>query len=136
MFNFLTTCRVFLKRILKICFFFMQIPIMENKMKWDRPKKKSKKFPSIEIEMSNYSSYDEKTTAEEESTVPIFPAWSSKHNDNLPLPDRGVKEHGFILHSGDSGIESVQVCVNYARFNNFKVFSGHLVQIWSKNGLV
>lgn len=78
---------------------------MENKMKWDRPKKK-KKFPSIEIEMTsaNYDS-DEKISEE----VPIFKLWSTKHNGGSP-GSRRVKEHSFTLNSGDSGIESIQVC--------------------------
>lgn len=95
-------------------YFFIQIPLMENKMKWDKPKKKKNKFPSIEIEMSStsYSGYEEKTT-EEGASAPIFPAWSSKQNVNPPSPGRGVKEQSFTLHSGDSGIESVQVCAGY-----------------------
>lgn len=87
---------------------------MENKMKWDRSKKK--KFPSIEIEMSNTHYNDNNTrTAEEETSVTMFPMWSSKQNTNSPSPVRGFKEHNFVLHSGDSGIESVQVC-NYCSY--------------------
>lgn len=86
---------------------------MENKMKWDRSKKK--KFPSIEIEMSSthYNDNNAKTT-EDETSVTMFPAWSSKQNINSPSPVRGFKEHNFVLHSGDSGIESVQVCNDYS----------------------
>jgi hypothetical protein len=82
---------------------------MENKMKWDKPKKKNKNYPSIEIEMSStsYSGHNEKTA--EEPSVSMFPVWSSKHNANSSSPGRGIKEQSFILHSGDSGIESVQV---------------------------
>jgi len=84
---------------------------MENKMKWDRSKKK--KFPpDIEIEMSNthYNGNDEKITRDETS-IQMIPLWSNKQNIDIPSPNIGVKEQSFILQSGDSGIESVQVCV-------------------------
>lgn len=92
-----------------------QIPLMENKMKWDSSKKK-KKFPSIEIEMTstNINSNDEKTT-EEAQSLPMFQVWSSKHNTSSPSPVRGVKEQNFTAHSGDSGIESVQVCLIFTK---------------------
>lgn len=84
-------------------------------MKWDRPKKK-KKFPSIEIEMTstNYDS-DEKTTEE----VPIFKFWSTKSNGGSD-DSRSVREHNFKLNSGDSGIESIQVCgLNFYKITNY-----------------
>ncbi|XP_026818130.1 uncharacterized protein LOC113557049 [Rhopalosiphum maidis] len=83
------------------------IPLMENKMKWDRSKKK--KFPDIEIEMSNtnYNGKDEKIT-KEETSIQMIPLWSNNQNADLTSPNLGVKEHSFILQSGDSGIESVQ----------------------------
>lgn len=79
-------------------------------MKWDRSKKK--KFPDIEIEMSNthYNGNDEKITRDETS-IQMIPLWSTKRNIDTPSPNIGVKEQSFILQSGDSGIESVQVCV-------------------------
>lgn len=85
-------------------------------MKWDRPKKK--KFPSIEIEMSStsYSGNDKKKTTEGESSIPTFQVqWSSKQNINSPSSSRVAKEQSINIHSGDSGIESVQVrdfCLN------------------------
>lgn len=86
-------------------------------MKWDRSKKN--KFPSIEIEMSNtnYKSVVEKT-ADEETSIPLFQVWPNKHNSNSPSPTR--KEHSFILQSGDSGIESVQVRFNFRLPFNIK----------------
>jgi len=81
---------------------------MENKMKWDRPKKK--KFPNIEIEMSNthYNGNDEKISRDETS-IQMIPLWSTKQNIDIPPPNFGVKEQSFIIQNGDSGIESVQV---------------------------
>ncbi|CAI6353733.1 unnamed protein product [Macrosiphum euphorbiae] len=81
---------------------------MENKMKWDRSKKK--KFPpDIEIEMSNthYNGNDEKITRDETS-IQMIPLWSNKQNIDIPSPIIGIKEQSFILQSGDSGIDSVQ----------------------------
>lgn len=80
-------------------------------MKWDRSKKK--KFPDIEIEMSNtnYNGKEEKIT-KEETSIQMIPLWSNNQNADLTSPNLGVKEHSFILQSGDSGIESVQVCYN------------------------
>ncbi|CAH1733139.1 unnamed protein product [Aphis gossypii] len=85
---------------------YTMIPLMENKMKWDRSKKK--KFPDIEIEMSNthYNGHDEKIM-KEETPIQMIPLWS-KQNADLASPNLGVKEHSFIIQSGDSGIESVQ----------------------------
>lgn len=79
-------------------------------MKWDRSKKK--KFPDIEIEMSNthYNGQDEKITRNETS-IQMIPMWSTKQNIDISSQNIGVKEHSFILQSGDSGIESVRVCV-------------------------
>lgn len=78
-------------------------------MKWDRSKKK--KFPDIEIEMSNthFNDNDEKIT-KEETPIQMIQLWSNKQNADLASPNLGVKEHSFIIQSGDSGIESVQVC--------------------------
>lgn len=88
-------------------------------MKWDRSKKK--KFPSIEIEMSSTNhSVNNGKTVEGETSIPMFQVqWSSKQNIRSPSPSRAVKEHSFNLCSGDSGIESVQVCTcktNYMHF--------------------
>jgi len=82
---------------------------MENKMKWDRSKKK--KFPETEIDLSNtnYNSHDQKITREE-TLIQKIPLWSTKQNTDLLSPNLGVKEHSFTLQNGDSGIESVQVC--------------------------
>ena len=87
-----------------------QIPLMENKKKWDRSKKK--KFPDIEIEMSRtrYNGNDEKITREETS-IQMIPLWSNKQNIDTSSPSIEVKEQSFIIQSGDSGIESVQVCI-------------------------
>lgn len=84
---------------------------MENKMKWDRSKKK--KFPDIEIEMSNthYNGNDEKIK-KDETPIQMIPLWS-KQNADLASPNLGIKEHSFIIQSGDSGIESVQVCYKF-----------------------
>lgn len=78
-------------------------------MKWNSSKKK-KKFPSIAIETAstNFNDNDEKT-AGEATSIPLLQVWSSKHSSNSPSPVHGFKEHGLIVHSGDSGIESVQV---------------------------
>lgn len=75
-------------------------------MKWDRSKKK--KFPDIEIEMSNthYNGNDEKIT-KDETSIQMIPLWSTKQN--IDTPNFGVKEQSLIMQSGDSGIESVQV---------------------------
>jgi len=91
-------------------FLGFQIPLMENKMKWDRSKKK--KFPDIEIEMSNtqYNGNEEKFSRDETS-IQMVPLWSTKQNIDIPPPNAGVKEQSFIIQSGDSGIESVQVYV-------------------------
>ncbi|XP_022173233.1 uncharacterized protein LOC111035775 isoform X1 [Myzus persicae] len=84
---------------------YIMIPLMENKMKWDRSKKK--KFPDIEIEMSNthYNGNDEKIT-KDETSIQMIPLWSTKQN--IDTPNFGVKEQSLIMQSGDSGIESVQ----------------------------
>lgn len=83
---------------------------MENKMKWDRSKKN--KFPSIEVEISdNYNKRSGKMI-DEENSIPLFQVWPIKQNNNLLSPRRGDKEHSFMLQSGDSGIESVQVAIN------------------------
>lgn len=80
-------------------------------MKWDRSKKK--KFPSIAIEMSdtNYNNSRSEKIVDEENSIPLFQVWPIKHNSNSLSPRRGDKEHSFMLQSGDSGIESVQVGV-------------------------
>lgn len=88
-------------------------------MKRDRSKKK--KFPDIKVEMSNthYNGIDEKIT-KEETSIQMIPLWSSKPNIDLPSPNLEVKEHSFILQSGDSGIESVQVTymiIKYISYN-------------------
>lgn len=90
-----------------------QIPLMENKMKWDRPKKKKKYYPNIEIEMTDVNYLNIGNAIEEESSSPIFQTWYGKKNGNLPSPNNHVvyKEQNIYLHSGDSGIESVKVCV-------------------------
>lgn len=77
-------------------------------MKWDKSKKK--KFPDIEIEMSNthYNGNDEKMSRDETS-IQMIPLWSTKQDIDTPLPNVGVKEKSFIIQNGDSGIESVQV---------------------------
>lgn len=85
----------------------VQIPLMENKMKWDRPKKK--KHPVIEIEMSS-ADHVGQTAEEGTSAVPTFQVqWSSKQDVSSPSSGRRFQDHGINLHSGDSGIESVQV---------------------------
>jgi len=72
-------------------------------MKW-----KKKKHPVIEIDMSSANN-DGQMAEDRTSAIPTLQVQSSKQDAGSPSPSRRFQDHGINLHSGDSGIESVQV---------------------------